>query len=188
MTTPASLPPAHFLDLAEPVAEDLKGSVDDRFNALLTIMRHRETVAEHLHNLADYFRHRAREHDRSKLRLDEFAGFSRINRIAREHPYGTQEYEESMDTEKGPDGCITLHFSRNAHHPEYHGHEREMGLLDLMEMVADWKGAADTYGTNTLRDAMPVNRKRFDFDDWQWRVIELMVDWLEPENPMEDDR
>ena len=147
----------------------------DELKALLTIMRHRETVAEFLHNLSDYFRARAREHDQSKLMFDEFEGFARINRVARNHAYGTKEYEESMASEKEPGGAIHLHFSRNAHHPEFHDSPKDMGLLDLMELVIDWKAATLTYGTNTLAESMPVQRKRFDFDPWQWRVIDEMV-------------
>ena len=153
---------------------------EDAIRTLLTVMRHREEVADHLHKLADHFRARAREHDRSKLRLDEFDGFTRINKTAREHPYGSKEYKDSMASEKGPDGCITLHFSRNAHHPEFHERDGYMGLLDLMEMVIDWKAAADTYGNNTLWESLKIHRSRFDFDDWQWGVIEQMAHFLEP--------
>ena len=157
-----------------------KASAEDSMKALLTIIRHRETVADHLHGLADYFRARAREHDRSKLQFDEFEGFARINKTARNHAYGTPEYTESLASENKEGGCIALHFSRNAHHPEFHQKPGFMGLLDLIEMVIDWKAAADTYGTNTLRASIKIQRARFDFDDWQWGVIEEMVRYLEP--------
>lgn len=157
-----------------------KPTSDDKFNALLTIMRHREEVAEGCHRIADYFRARAREHDRSKLRLDEFDGFAGINRIAREHPFGSDAYNKSMEPEKEEGGCIALHFSRNAHHPEFHVDARFMRLFDLMEMVIDWHGAAKTYGTNTLRDSLKVQRRKLDLADWQWQVVDDMVDFLDP--------
>ena len=53
---------------------------DDKMNALLTILRHREELQDGLHNLSDELKRRARAHDRSKLQLDEFTGFSRINK------------------------------------------------------------------------------------------------------------
>lgn len=151
----------------------------DEMKALLTTMQHREAVADLLHNLADYFRARAREHDRSKLSLDEFGGFVRINHAARDNDYGSEEYMEALASEKGPEGCITLHYSRNPHHPEYHVSPSDMGLLDLIEMVIDWKGASIVYGRATMREGLKVHRERFAFADWQWQVIEEMVSILE---------
>ena len=152
----------------------------DEMKALLTIMRHRELVADHLHRLADYFRARAREHDRSKLMFDEISGFTRINATARQHPYGSDEYRESLASEKGPDGCITLHNKRNRHHPEHFNHDEAMNLFDLMEMVIDWKGASETYGNSTFQESLEIQRERFaDFDPWQWEVIDEMVAWIE---------
>lgn len=151
----------------------------DEMKALLTIMRHREVVADFLHNFSDYFRARAREHDQTKLRFDEFEGFARINKVARNHAFGTPEYDASMEEAKKPGGCIHLHFSRNAHHPEFHDSEKDMGLLDLMEMVMDWKAASMTYGTNTLAESLPIQLERHDFDPWQVRVIHEMVKLLD---------
>lgn len=159
--------------------------MNDEIKALLTIMRHRETVADFLTALSDYFRYRAREHDRSKLKFDEFAGFARINVVARNHAYGTPEYDASMEEAKKPGGCIHTHFGRNAHHPEFHQSEKDMGLFDLMEMVIDWKAASMTYGTNTLAESLPIQLERFNFERWQEKVIREMVkfvDAVEPED------
>ena len=155
----------------------------DEMKALLTIIRHREIVADFLHNFADYFRARAREHDQSKLMPGEFDGFVRINQTAREHPYGSDEYKESLASEKGPEGCITLHNLRNPHHPEHHRSPKDMGLLDLIEMVIDWRAASLTYGQTSFREGLEIQRERFDFDDWQWKVIEQMVPFLEGDMP-----
>lgn len=147
----------------------------DEIKALLTIVRHRETVADFLYFFADYFRKRAREHDRSKLQFEEFEGFAQINKVARNHAYGTPEYDKSMEEAKEPGGCIHIHFGRNAHHPEFHNREASMGLLDIMEMVMDWKAASMTYGTNTLAESLPKQLERFNFSDWQVEVIKQMV-------------
>ena len=155
---------------------------EDQINALLTILRHREELQDGLHGLADELRRRARVHDRSKLQLDEFKGFSRINKTAREHPFGSDEYRKSMRTEQGPDGCITLHFKRNSHHPEYHPDPSKMNFLDTIEMVFDWNAAAKTYGTNSLSESLEVQRKKDigrTLSKQQWWLIEQVVEWIE---------
>lgn len=104
-------------------------------------------------------------HDLSKLNTDEFEGFARINRVAREQKFGSPEYEAAMERERP---TIDLHFSRNRHHPERprligEAAERERGLpddatyhyavaaasmewLDIVEMVCDWRAAQLGYG------------------------------------------
>lgn len=110
---------------------------------------------------------RADTHDLSKLNTDEFEGFARINRVAREQKFGSPEYAESMRQEKP---TLDLHFSRNRHHAERptlmgEAAEREHGLpddatyweahtaaamtwLDIVEMVCDWRAAQLGYGDN----------------------------------------
>lgn len=151
----------------------------DALKALATIIRHRDLMRANLHAVASELERRAILHDESKLRPDELEGFVRINRTAREHPYGSAEYVESMTAEKGLDGCIGLHYSRNSHHPEHHPHERDMGWLDVIEMVLDWKAAADAYGHYGLRESLPKHRDRFDFSLGQWWLIEQVVGWIE---------
>lgn len=155
-------------------------NTDDAIKALATIERHRDCLRLNVQRLVHELERRSLEHDLSKLSLDELEGFIRINAAAREHPYGSDEYRSSMDSEKGPGGCIWHHFARNSHHPEYHATDRDMGFLDLIEMVLDWKAAADTYGKQTLRASLPHHGERFDFSAEQWWLIEQVVDWIDP--------
>lgn len=151
----------------------------DELLTLATIIRHRDCLRANIQRLIHELERRSLRHDLSKLSTDEIEGFVRINKAAREHPYGSDEYRASMEREKGPEGCITLHFTRNSHHPEYHLQDEDMGFLDLIEMVLDWKAAADTYGKQSLKGSLPHHRERFLFTDEQWWLIEQVVDWLE---------
>lgn len=170
--------------------------MDDYIKLLLTMHRHRSYVVDGLEQVSDELRRRGRVHDRSKYQFDEFEGFSEINKTAREHPYGSKEYEDSLNSAKTPDGCITKHFVRNSHHPEffidnpehYDGIE-EMGWLDLIEMVIDWHSAALTYdnGTGALRKSVVVQKKRFAFTEGQWWLIDQVVDYLEPPELLDED-
>jgi len=152
----------------------------DGVKALATIVAHRDHVRLNMLALTNELERRALQHDLSKLSPTELEGFVRINRAAREHPYGSEEYRASMDAEKGPSGCITHHYERNSHHPEFFASPKDMGFLDIIEMVLDWKAASDTYGSMTLRGSLPHHRARFDFSDEQWWLIESVVAWIDP--------
>lgn len=143
---------------------------------LITIFRHVAIVRKNLAKISNALNERARVHDLSKFSEDEFAGFVEVNRIAREHPYGSKEYVESLKDNK----VIELHFSRNSHHHEYYPHGvADMSLLDIIEMVADWKAASETYGQTSFADALEFQRKRFDLTDSQMWLIRLIAKELE---------
>lgn len=152
--------------------------MDDVLKTLATIQRHRDLVRAALTRVTAELEMRAIVHDASKLRTDEVEGFCRINKAARDHPYGSDEYNESMRREKP---TIELHFSRNTHHPEYHDYDQAMGFLDIIEMVCDWHSASVTYGNNTLRESLDIHEKRFHFTKEQWWLIMQVVDFLEPD-------
>ena len=144
--------------------------------ALVTIQRHITIVQKYLTRLSNRLAERAIEHDLSKLSKDELAGFVEVNQIARLHPYGSPEHKASLSGNK----TIDLHFSRNSHHPEYwpNGID-DMSLLDLIELVVDWKAASLTYGQTSLQDSLAIQQKRFNLDDKMMWLISLIVEELE---------
>lgn len=151
----------------------------DRVKLLKTLAAHRAFVGLGLSRVARELEDRGQRHDLSKYQDDEFDGFASINRIAREHPYGSDEYKQSMKDGKE---FISLHFSRNSHHPEYwNSPSVEMGFLDVIEMVADWWSAWQTYGkSSSWSDGVIKQIERFDtLSDGQWWLIAEVADYLE---------
>ena len=138
--------------------------------------RHVSFLRQALLRIRQEFELRSERHDRSKLQPEELPGFARINKAARDHPYGSPEYKESLASEKG---TVAHHYALNSHHPEFHEADSAMGWLDLIEMVCDWNAAAKTYGKQDLRASIEVHRKRFDFTDEQWWLIEEVAAFLE---------
>lgn len=151
----------------------------DEVVALATIQRHRDMVRLALRQVAEELERRGLGHDLSKLEADEIAGFVRVNRIARKHRYGSEEYRAAMKSEAE---TIHLHYSRNSHHPE-HWLKSEvpesMGLFDLVEMVCDWRGAYLGYGSQgTWRENIARQHERYAgwFSKEQWWVIKQVAD------------
>ncbi len=137
----------------------------DAFGLLRSFIAHRAYLAEATGLIGAELERRAHVHDLSKLKDDEFAGFSRINAAARVHKFGSTEYQAGIDAERD---VVDLHYLRNSHHPERaklagQQAEKERGLpddatyweahgaarmtfLDVIEMVCDWHAAWKGYG------------------------------------------
>jgi hypothetical protein len=151
---------------------------NDAFGLLSSYSRHRDFVRFALLHVVHDIERRSLTHDASKMLDDEFAGFARINAIARVNKFGSEEYKASMKQERA---TIDLHFSRNSHHPERprligeaaeeqrglpddatsywaaHGAAR-MTFLDVIEMVCDWWGARKGYGdTRSWQESVELN-------------------------------
>lgn len=152
-------------------------TADDVFGLLRSYSRHRDFVRLALLHIVQDMERRSLVHDASKMLDDEFAGFARINAIARVNKFGSEEYKESMQQERA---TIDLHFSRNSHHPERPrllGEQAEarrglpddatywaahsaaaMTFLDVIEMVCDWWGARKGYGdTRSWDESVELN-------------------------------
>jgi hypothetical protein len=180
---------------------------NDAFGLLRSYGRHRDYVRLALVRVIHALEERAIEHDASKMLDDEFAGFARINAIARVHKFGSEEYKASMQQERE---TIDLHFSRNSHHPERpkllgERAERERGLpddatywsahtagrmtfLDVIEMVCDWWGARRGYDDSrmTWTESVEMNltsKGKHLSPEQQWLVREVAEFFAAPETP-----
>ena len=171
----------------------------DGVQLLRSYLIHCRYVRRGLLKVARELEARAEAHDDSKLLADEFAGFSRVNMAAREHPYGSPEYRAGLKQEKP---TIDLHYSRNSHHPEFYGTDAKpeppdteervtigtgrfladrMTFLDIIEMVSDWRGAYLGYGSQgTWDENMARQRQRYQgwFTESQWWLIEQVSAFL----------
>ena len=138
----------------------------EEMNTLLTIIQHRENLADSLEKLADDLRARGRVHDRNKLTTVQFRGFIDIN--------------SGASTIAG-DVAFDEHSLQSSHHPEFHDHVQDMPFLDIIEMVFDWKAAGDIYGNSdaTLRQwaEEACYEKGFTLEQ-QWLIMEV-VGWAE---------
>lgn len=149
--------------------------MDDETKTLITIIRHINLVRFNLNKIAHRLKEKATVHDSSKYSIDEFEGFKEINRIAREHPFGSKEYKDSIKNNQ----AVALHYSRNTHHPEHYQDGIDgMNLLDIIEMVADWKAASDTYGLTTFKESLEIQKGRYKLTSEQWYMINKIAECL----------
>jgi hypothetical protein len=58
------------------------------------------------------------------------------------------------------------HYAHNAHHPEHWpGGIKDMSLLDLIEMIVDWKAASERHADGDIEKSITINKQRFGYGD-----------------------
>ncbi len=104
------------------------------------IYHHKFIVLKFMNNIIQELMLRAEQHDQSKFNEDEFKIILATAEEIQKHPYGTPEHEAVR--QKYAKECA-IHFSKNRHHPEHFPNGVEdMNLMDLIEMLVDWKAAS----------------------------------------------
>lgn len=106
---------------------------------------------------------RRREHDVSKLMEPEKPVFDRETPNLRKLEYGSEEYKQALGRMKV---ALDHHYAENSHHPEHYKNGMAgMSLLDLAEMLADWKAATERHETGDIARSIDLNAERFGYDD-----------------------
>lgn len=106
---------------------------------------------------------RAEVHDASKIESPEVEVFDQYTPMLAGITYGSQEYKECLDKMRP---AIDHHQKNNSHHPEFYTNGIQgMSLLDLLEMVCDWKAATLRHNDGDIRRSIEINQKRFGYSD-----------------------
>jgi hypothetical protein len=117
-------------------------------------------------------------HDRTKLEDPEKAAFDEYTPMLSELEYGSEEYRACLRQMKP---ALQHHYENNSHHPEhYENGINGMSLLDLIEMLCDWRAASertkqrmdgDEYLKKSFADSLEYNKERFKMDDQLYGII-----------------
>lgn len=113
---------------------------------------------------------RASSHDWSKLKEPEKSGYDALHTRLEGVQYGTDEYRAAL-AEAAP--VIKHHYEANSHHPEHYPNGIEgMSLLDIVEMVCDWKAAGERTKAGSMAQSLAVNKARFGLSDQLVAIFE----------------
>lgn len=117
---------------------------------------------------------RALVHDASKLLEPEASTFAEFTPRLKHLTYGSDEYRACL-REMGP--AVKHHQQNNDHHPEAHaGGVDGMTLVDILEMVCDWKAATLRTLNGDIYKSLEVQRDRFGISDQLMNVLKNTVD------------
>lgn len=124
---------------------------------------HMLRVAELMMQLVKEALDRAVNHDRSKVREPELSIFDQYTPKLEGVTYGTDEYFQHLK-DMGP--ALDHHYQHNRHHPQHFPDGIDgMNLVDLLEVLADWKAASERHADGDLRESLLRNQTRFEIGD-----------------------
>jgi hypothetical protein len=104
---------------------------------------------------------RAVHHDESKLVEPELSVFNEYTPKLRDSTYGSEEYKSYL---VGMGEGLKHHYAANDHHPEhFENGVADMDLIQMTEMLADWKAATLRHANGDLRLSIEQNAIRFGY-------------------------
>lgn len=146
---------------------------DSTAETLLHIKRVNELLIQFSKELLD----RATRHDDSKLGPFEKPFFDKETPLLKDLEYDTPEYKAS--TERLGD-ALMHHYENNSHHPQhYENGVNDMDLLDVVEMLLDWKASTERTVGGDIRKSIRINKQRFGISKQLGKILMNTVDRME---------
>jgi hypothetical protein len=134
-------------------------AIDSRVATYEHIHEVRCRMARAIHDLIE----RQKDHDLSKLDSPEVEIFDEYTPKLAGSTYGSDEYRSYL---AGMKPALDHHYAANSHHPEHFPDGiRGMSLLDLLEMLCDWKAATLRHRDGDIRRSIEINQGRFGYSD-----------------------
>jgi len=108
-------------------------------------------------------------HDSSKLRTPEKEIFDEFTPKLKNSTYGSEEYNGFLKEMKK---ALDNHYGLNSHHPEHYNNGiTDMDLIDLIEMICDWKAASERHANGDIYQSIQINKKRFNISDQLEQIL-----------------
>ncbi len=135
-------------------------------------MLHIERVRNLLNEVAVELLDRGRKHDQSKLASPEVEILTENSHRLASLTFDSPEYRANLTT---PDMTTFRehHYARNAHHPQHFKEGvNDMTLVDITEMLVDWKASSELQHNGNILKSIEANGKAFGMSTQLVRILE----------------
>lgn len=130
---------------------------------------HIDAVGDRIYEVIVELQARAQWHDDSKLLSPEVEVFDEMTPKLKESTYGSDEYKGFLEKMKP---ALDHHYANNSHHPEHYENGIDgMSLLDLVEMLCDWKAATERHDDGSIYRSLSINKDRFNISDQLYQIL-----------------
>lgn len=137
--------------------------MDVQIEVLLEILRHRADVQHRIKEICHELEVAAILHDKSKLDNPEFDAFTITRPKFRNANYGSKEYQECVEQIQP---AIDHHYAHNRHHTECHPSGfADMDLIDILEMLADWRAANARSRDLLFRESVDIAFEKYNIPE-----------------------
>ena len=132
---------------------------DKTVQGKMEVVKHIHEVRRLLVGMIEELDNRARLHDQSKLESPEAEIFGEFTPELEKCEYMSEEYKRLLEKVKP---AIEHHYAKNRHHPQHWPNSVDgMTLIDLVEMLCDWKAATSRNKNGNIRSSIDKNADRF---------------------------
>lgn len=135
----------------------------------LATIDHINMVRKYIRFFTDKLTDRGEKHDASKLSDEELPYFAEHTEKLSEIEYNSPEYKAELEALRP---ALEHHYNNNRHHPEYHKEGISgMNLLDVTEMLCDWKASSERQKNGNLLKSIEINAERFNIDKQLMQIL-----------------
>ena len=143
------------------------------YDSAQATLEHIRRVSQLLNRMALEILSRAEGHDSSKLRSPEKEIFDEYTPKLRGTTYGSEEYKAFLEE---MNKALENHYALNHHHPEHYKEGvDEMDLIDLVEMLCDWKAATERHADGSIDKSILINKDRFGLSEQLVKIFQNTV-------------
>ncbi len=136
-------------------------------------LKHIHEVSANLSDFAKELLERGKKHDKSKLESPEREIFAEKHSDLGKTEYGTPEYKTLLQNVQP---AIDHHYANNRHHPQHWANGvNDMTLIDLIEMLCDWKAATKRNKNGNIRKSIEINAQKFNISPQLKQILENTV-------------
>ena len=134
-----------------------------KYDSKKDTLAHIEKVQEFIGRFNSELNERGINHDSSKLSEEEKPYFDIYTPKLKDCTFGSDEYKNYL---KELDVALRHHYRHNSHHPEFHRNGiKDMSLVDIVEMLCDWKSATLRHDNGDLIRSIEINQDRFKYSN-----------------------
>lgn len=127
------------------------------------IRKHKEFVSKFLNLIIVKLLEISENHDKSKLEEPELSAFTEYTPKLSSTKYGSDEYKDILQKMRP---AVKHHQENNRHHPEHFiDGIKGMNLVDLIEMLLDWKASSLRNKDGDILKSIELSQKRFGYSD-----------------------
>lgn len=131
--------------------------------------KHIEKVRKYIRIMTDRLTTRGVNHDATKLESPEVEIFAEHTDCLKDLEYNSDEYKQHLAAMKP---ALDHHYATYRHHPEhFQNGVNDMNLIDLVEMLADWKAASERQLNGNLLTSIEQNATRFKMSDQLKQIL-----------------
>lgn len=135
----------------------------EKYKTICETYKHKQNVIKFMNNIIKELIDRSYLHDNSKLNEPELSIFTEYTPKLANSTYGSEEYKTFLHE---MDIALKHHYSLNSHHPEHFKNSiKDMTLVDLVEMLCDWKSASLRHDDGNIYKSIDINQNRFGYSD-----------------------